>query len=153
MTLLKSRALENNPIWFDKTIQLPKLKELTPSTMGEHLGMEWVEIGPDFLSIKMPVDQRTHQPYGLLHGGASCALAETVGSIASHLVIDSNKFICVGLEINANHVRGVRDGFVTGKAMPVHLGTSTHVWDIRITDDAGRLVCISRLTVAILQKK
>lgn len=120
--------------------------------MGEHLGMEWVDIGPDFLSMKMPVDHRTHQPYGLLHGGASCALAETVGSVASYLVIDTEKFICVGLEINANHVRGVRSGFVTGTATALHLGSTTHVWDIKIKDDAGKLVCISRLTVAILQK-
>ncbi|RYY68984.1 MAG: hotdog fold thioesterase [Chitinophagaceae bacterium] len=153
MKPLKGTALENNTIWFDKNLALPELKNLTPSTMGEHLGMEWVAIGADFLSIKMPVDHRTHQPYGLLHGGASCALAETVGSIASHLVIDSEKFICVGLEINANHVRGVRSGFVTGRATPLHLGSSTHVWDIKITDDAGKLVCVSRLTVAILQKK
>lgn len=120
--------------------------------MGEHLGMEWVEIGPDFLSIRMPVDHRTHQPYGLLHGGASCALAETAGSVASHLVIDPEKFICVGLEINANHVRGVRSGYVTATATPLHLGNTTHVWDIKIKDDANKLVCISRLTVAILQK-
>ena len=129
------------------------MKSLTPSTMGEHLGMEWVDIGPDFLSMKMPVDHRTHQPYGLLHGGASCALAETVGSVASYLVIDNEKFICVGLEINANHVRGVRSGYVTAVATPLHLGSTTHVWDIKIKDDAGKLVCISRLTVAILQKK
>lgn len=145
--------MENNTIWFNKSLELPALKTLTPSTMGEHLGMEWVEIGPDFLSMKMPVDHRTHQPYGLLHGGASCALAETVGSVASHLVIDPQKFICVGLEINANHVRGVRSGYVTGTATPLHLGSSTHVWDIKIKDDAGKLVCVSRLTVAILQKK
>ena len=121
--------------------------------MGEHLAMEWVEIGPDFLKIKMPVDHRTHQPYGLLHGGASCALAETVGSVGSHLVINPEQFICVGLEINANHIRGVREGFVTATAVPLHLGASTHVWDIKIHDDAGKLVCVSRLTVAILQKK
>lgn len=145
--------MENNTIWFNKALELPALKTLTPSTMGEHLGMEWVEIGPDFLSMKMPVDHRTHQPYGLLHGGASCALAETVGSVASHLVIDPGKFICVGLEINANHVRAARSGYVTGTATPLHLGSSTHVWDIKIKDEAGKLVCISRLTVAILQKK
>lgn len=121
--------------------------------MAEHLGMEWAGLGPDSLSIKMPVDHRTHQPYGLLHGGASCALAETVGSIASWLVIDTEKFICVGLEINANHVRGIKSGYVTGTAMPLHLGSTTHVWDIKIKDDAGRLICISRLTVAILEKK
>lgn len=121
--------------------------------MGEYLGMEWVAIGPDFLSIRMPVDHRTHQPYGLLHGGASCALAETVGSVASYFVINPEKFICVGLEINANHVRAAREGFVTATAHPVHLGASTHVWDIRIKDEHEKLVCISRLTVAILKKK
>ncbi|MFT3981314.1 MAG: hotdog fold thioesterase [Ferruginibacter sp.] len=145
--------MENKTIWFNKELQLPELKMLAPGTMGEHLGMEWVEIGPDFLKMKMPVDHRTHQPYGLLHGGASCALAETIGSIASYLVIDSSKLICVGLEINANHVRGVRDGYVIATATPLHLGGTTHVWDIKINDDAGKLVCISRLTVAILQKK
>ncbi|RYD81855.1 MAG: hotdog fold thioesterase [Sphingobacteriales bacterium] len=145
-------ALENNIIWFDKALELPALKTIAPATMAEHLGMEWVELGPDFLSIKMPVDHRTHQPYGLLHGGASCALAETVGSIASYLVIDPEKWICVGLEINANHVRGIKTGYVTGTARPLHLGSSTHVWDIKINDEAGRLVCISRLTVAILNK-
>ena len=105
------------------------------------------------MQIKMPVDARTHQPYGLLHGGASCALAETVGSVASHYVIDSSKFMCVGLEINANHIRAVRSGYVTATAMPLHLGATTHVWDIKIVNDAQKLVCVSRLTVAVLKKK
>ncbi len=143
----------SNIIWYNKALSLPEVKSLTPNTMGEYLGMEWVAIGPDFLSIRMPVDHRTHQPYGLLHGGASCALAETVGSVASYFVINPEKFICVGLEINANHVRAAREGFVTATAHPVHLGASTHVWDIRIKDDHEKLVCISRLTVAILKKK
>lgn len=143
----------SNIIWYNKSLSLPEVKTLTPNTMGEYLGMEWVAIGPDFLSIRMPVDQRTHQPYGILHGGASCALAETVGSVASYFVINPEKFICVGLEINANHVRAAREGFVTATAHPVHLGASTHVWDIRIKDDHEKLVCISRLTVAILKKK
>lgn len=143
----------SNIIWYNKELSLPEVKSLTPNTMGEYLGMEWVAIGPDFLSIRMPVDHRTHQPYGLLHGGASCALAETVGSVASYFVINPEKFICVGLEINANHVRAAREGFVTATAHPVHLGASTHVWDIRIKDDHEKLVCISRLTVAILKKK
>jgi 1,4-dihydroxy-2-naphthoyl-CoA hydrolase len=120
--------------------------------MGEHLGMEWVEIGADFISIKMPVDHRTKQPYGLLHGGASCALAETAGSVASQLVVDPNKYICVGIEINANHVRSARQGYVTGIASVLHLGATTHVWDIKIYDEAKKLVCISRLTVAVLKK-
>ncbi len=145
--------MENNTIWFDKSLQLPPFTAISSATMAEHLGMEWVELGPDFLSIRMPVDHRTHQPYGLLHGGASCALAETVGSIASHMVIDAGKYNCVGLEINANHIRGITSGYVTGTATPIHLGRTTHVWDIKIKDDAGKLICISRLTVAILQKK
>ena len=153
MKLLNATVLENNIIWFKKDLQLRDLLELNSPTLGHHLGIEWVELGPDFLSMKMPVDHRTHQPYGLLHGGASCVLAETVGSLASHFVTDSEKFICVGLEINANHVRGVRSGWVTGTATAVHLGTSTHVWDIRIKDDLNKLVCISRLTVAILPRK
>ncbi len=145
--------MENKTIWFNKAVSLPDLKTLTPATLGEHLGMEWEEIGPDFLKMRMPVDSRTLQPYGLLHGGASCALAETVGSVASALVIDAEKFICVGLEINANHVRGERSGFVSATATPLHLGVTTHVWDIKIHNEAGKLVCVSRLTVAILKKK
>lgn len=100
----------------------------------------------------MPVDDRTKQPYGLLHGGASCALAETAGSLGSHLIIDPAEFICVGLEINANHIRGIREGFVTATAIPFHIGINTHVWDIRIKDSNGNLICISRLTVAVLKK-
>jgi 1,4-dihydroxy-2-naphthoyl-CoA hydrolase len=141
------------PIWFNKDLNLSMLHALNPHTMGAFLGMEWVELGPDFLKIRMPVDDRTRQPYGLLHGGASCALAETAGSVASHFVMDADKNICVGLEINANHLRSVREGYVTATASPVHLGATTHVWDIRIHDDHHRLICISRLTVAILKKK
>ncbi len=139
-------------IWYNKSIKLADLGAIEPGTMAEFLGMEWTEIGEDYVKIKMPVDQRTKQPYGLLHGGASCALAETVASVASQLVLDPNKFICVGLEINANHVRSARSGFVTGIAKPLHLGGATHVWDIRIYDDAEKLICISRLTLAILKK-
>lgn len=139
-------------IWFNPQLTLTQLDEFTPGTMAHHLGMEWVDIGNDYLRLRMPVDERTKQPYGLLHGGASCALAETVGSVASHLVIDPAKFICVGLEINANHIRSAREGFVTAKAIPLHLGSSTHIWDIKIHDDQDKLICVSRLTVAILQK-
>jgi 1,4-dihydroxy-2-naphthoyl-CoA hydrolase len=141
------------PIWFNKALQLSDLKSITPNTMGEFLGMQWVEIGPDFLKISMPVDHRTKQPYGLLHGGASCALAETAGSVASHFMIDPSKNICVGLEINANHLRSARGGLVIATASPLHIGATTHVWDIKIHDDAGKLICVSRLTVAILKKK
>lgn len=140
-------------IWFNKSIQAPELQPLGKNTIAEQIGIEFTEIGPDFLKGRMPVDHRTHQPYGLLHGGASCVLAETLGSVASALVIDQSKFICVGLEINANHIRSVREGFVTGTAIPIHIGATTHVWDIRIQDEKGKLVCISRLTVAILPKK
>ncbi|MFT3911584.1 MAG: hotdog fold thioesterase [Ferruginibacter sp.] len=142
-----------SPIWFNKNLQLSDLRSITPDTMGAYLGMEWVEIGPDYLKIKMPVDNRTKQPYGLLHGGASCALAETVGSVASHFMIDPSKNICVGLEINANHLRSARDGWVTATASPLHIGATTHVWDIKIHDDTQKLICVSRLTVAILKKK
>lgn len=139
-------------IWFNPQLTLTQLDEFTPGTMANHLGMEWVDIGIDYLSLRMPVDERTKQPYGLLHGGASCALAETVGSVASHFVIDTEKFICVGLDINANHVRSVRKGFVTATCTPLHIGASTHVWDIKIHDEREKLICISRLTVAILKK-
>jgi 1,4-dihydroxy-2-naphthoyl-CoA hydrolase len=139
-------------IWFNKSLKLSDLGAIEPGTMAEFLGMEWTELGDDYIKIKMPVDQRTKQPYGLLHGGASCALAETIGSVASQLILDPNKFICVGLEINANHIRSARNGFVTGTAKPLHLGGTTHVWDIKIYDDANQLICISRLTLAILKK-
>ena len=140
-------------IWFDKELSVEKLKPLGPNTMAAHVGIEWVEVGGNFIKAKMPVDQRTNQPYGLLHGGASCVLAETLGSVASAMVIDHSKFYCVGLEINANHVRGVREGYVTGVASPLHLGNTTHVWDIKIHDEKEKLVCVSRLTVAILTRK
>ena len=121
--------------------------------MGSHLGIEFVEVGDNFIKARMPVDERTKQPYGLLHGGASVALAETVGSVASAYVIDHEKFMCVGLEINANHLRGAKEGFVIGTATALHLGSTTHVWDIRIADEKGKLVCISRLTIAILKRR
>jgi 1,4-dihydroxy-2-naphthoyl-CoA hydrolase len=141
------------PIWFDKELSIEKLKPLGPGTMGEHLGIQWTEVGENYIKAKMPVDHRTIQPYGLLHGGASCALAETIGSVASAMVVDHSKFFCVGLEINANHIRSAREGFVTGVAMPLHLGSSTHVWDIKIFDEKEKLVCVSRLTVAILKRQ
>jgi len=139
-------------IWFYQNINLTDFAHLGKNTLGDQLGMEFTEIGEDYIKGTMPVDHRTKQPYGLLHGGASVALAETLGSIGSALVVDQTKFNCVGLEINANHLRSVRDGFVTGIARPIHLGASTHVWDIRITDQRDKLVCISRLTVAVIKK-
>ncbi len=138
-------------IWFKKDLSITDLAPLGKNTMGEHIGIEWKEVGADFLSATMPVDNRTRQPYGLLHGGASVALAETLGSVAAAMVVDKDKFYCVGLEINANHVRSARDGQVTGIAKPVHIGASTHVWEIKIYDEKGKLVCVSRITVAILK--
>ena len=140
-------------IWFNPAVTAKDLRPLGANTMGEHIGIEFTEIGDNYLKAKMPVDHRTQQPYGFLHGGASAALAETMGSIASALVIDQSLYNCVGLEINANHIRSVREGFVTGIAKPVHIGGQTHIWDIRITDESGAITCISRLTVAILQRK
>jgi len=139
-------------IWF-KENTLDYLNSLCDNTMGEQIGIVFTELSDDYIKATMPVDHRTHQPYGLLHGGASAALAETLGSVASALVIDQEKFICVGIEINANHVRGVKSGIVTGTCSPIHVGATTHVWDIRIHDERDKLVCISRLTVAILKKK
>jgi 1,4-dihydroxy-2-naphthoyl-CoA hydrolase len=121
--------------------------------MPEFLEFKWEEVGDDFLKLSMPVIAKTSQPYGFLHGGASCVLAETIGSVASALVIDREKFYCVGLEINANHLRSVSEGRVVAVSSPLHLGKSTHVWDIKIYDDNENLICISRLTVAILQIK
>ena len=140
-------------IWFNKEIRLEDILELGKGTMGEYIGIEWQEIGENYLKARMPVDHRTIQPYGLLHGGASAALAETVASVASSLVVDHSKYYCVGLEINANHIRSAREGFVTGTASPLHLGKTTHVWDIKIHDSQDKLVCASRLTVAILPRK
>lgn len=137
-------------IWFDKTITLEKIKDFGRESMAGFLGMEWTAIGDDFLQISMPVNERTKQPYGIMHGGASCALAETVGSVASALVIDLDKFYCVGMEINANHLRSVTHGLVTGKSTQLHLGKTTHVWDIKIYNESQNLVCVSRLTVAII---
>lgn len=137
------------PIWHSLNVSLDQLNDGRKNTMSEALGMEFTEIGPDYLRMIMPVNDLTRQPYGLLHGGASAALAETVGSVGSWLIIDTTKQICVGLDINANHVKGVKDGYVHAIARPLHIGSTTHVWDIRICDEHNKLVCISRLTVAI----
>jgi 1,4-dihydroxy-2-naphthoyl-CoA hydrolase len=118
----------------------------------EHLGIEYVEIGDDFLKARMPVDARTRQPAGLLHGGASAALAETLGSIAAGMCVDRETRTIVGLEINANHIRPVTDGWVTGVATPIHVGNTTQLWDIRICNEQEKLVCVSRLTVANIDK-
>ncbi len=129
------------------------VNELSRNTMGEQIGIEITEIGPDYLRGKIPVDKRTIQPFGILHGGASAALAETLGSIAGTLVLDPEREFCVGLEINANHIRSVRSGFVYGTARPIHIGGKTQVWEIRIEDERNSLVCISRLTLAVLPRR
>jgi 1,4-dihydroxy-2-naphthoyl-CoA hydrolase len=123
-----------------------------PGTLVEHLGIEFSEIGDDFIRGTMPVDGRTKQPYGLLHGGASVALAETLGSTGATMCVDTKEFQCVGQEINANHVRAARTGRVTGTARAVHLGGRTHVWTIDIVNNEGKLVCTSRLTIAIIRR-
>jgi 1,4-dihydroxy-2-naphthoyl-CoA hydrolase len=140
-------------IWFNPDVTTQKIQPLCENTLGGHLGIEFTEIGDNYLKARMPVDDRTRQPFGLLHGGASAALAETLGSVASALVIDQRQYDCVGLEINANHIRGVKDGFVFGTVLPLHIGGLTHVWEIRITDSQEKLVCVSRLTVAVLKKR
>ena len=139
-------------IWFDKTLTLSAIKDFGLDAMSGLLEMEWTDIGDDYLKLKMPVNERTKQAYGLLHGGASCALVETIGSIGSILVVDREKFACVGLEINANHIRSATSGFVTAVCKPLHLGKATHVWDIKIFDDLDKLVCASMLTVAVIDK-
>jgi len=140
-------------IWFKKDLTVEDIQPLGKNTMGEHLGMLFTEVGVDYLKATMPVDHRTKQPYGLLHGGASVALAETLGSVGAALVVDHEKMICVGQEINANHLRSVRSGLVTGVAKPIHIGASSQVWEIKIYDEREKLVCISRLTVAVLKRK
>jgi len=136
---------------FTTTITLDKIHSLGKNTIAQHLGIEFTEIGEDYIVARMPVDHRTHQPFGILHGGASVVLAETLGSIASFLCLkDPQKQHAVGLEINANHIRSVKEGFVYGKVTPIHVGRSTQIWDIKITNEENKLVCISRLTVAIV---
>jgi len=131
---------------------LEKLNNLCKNTLAEALGIEITEAGKEMLCGKMPVDHRTHQPMGILHGGASVALAETLGSIGAALQVDTSKQNCVGLEINANHLKAVRNGYVHGRATALHIGRKTQVWEIKINNDAGELVCISRLTIAVLDK-
>jgi 1,4-dihydroxy-2-naphthoyl-CoA hydrolase len=136
------------PIWFGE--QAAMIMQKPPMGIVARIGIELIEFGGDYLKGRMPVDDRTHQPFGLLHGGASVVLAETLASMASYATVDPAKKMCVGLEINANHLRGVTSGWVTGIARPIHLGRTTQVWDIRLTDDTGRPTCISRCTMAVI---
>jgi 1,4-dihydroxy-2-naphthoyl-CoA hydrolase len=137
-------------IWH-KPVDLDRLNATRDDSMVQHLGIEFTAAGDDYLEATMPVDQRTHQPMGILHGGASVSLAETVGSVAAQLVLDDAQHYCVGLDINANHLRAKRDGVVTARATPIHLGRSTQVWQIHLTDERGRMICVSRLTMAVLE--
>lgn len=141
-----------NMIWNKSSITVDTLNKLSQKTISEQLDIRFTEIGENYLKATMPVCHKTHQPHGVLHGGASATLAETIGSVASWLVVDREKHMCVGIEINCNHLRPKKDGIVTGIAEPLHLGATTHVWDIKIRDEKGKLVCVSRLTVAVLKK-
>ena len=134
----------------DDFLQL--MTERAHGTLGDTLGLELLEVTKERVRARMPVTKKVHQPFGLLHGGASVALAETVCSIGAWMNVDQATQAAVGLEINANHVRGVRDGAVIGTATPIHLGRTTQLWEIRIEDEAGRLVCISRCTMAVISR-
>lgn len=131
---------------------LERLKATGAKNLGETLGMKFLELTPERVSATMPVDERTRQPYGILHGGASVALAETVASVAGALNVDLDRFNVVGVEINANHIRAKRDGIVTGTATPIHIGRSTQVWSIHIVDEEQRTICMSRCTLAVVPK-
>jgi 1,4-dihydroxy-2-naphthoyl-CoA hydrolase len=130
-----------------------QLMERSRNTLAAHLGIRVTEIGPDYLRATMPVNSHTHQPMGILHGGASVALAETVGSLAANLCVDTEKSVCVGQEINANHVRSVASGLVTATARPYHVGGRSQVWGIEIRDEQDRLICVSRITMAVVERK
>lgn len=138
---------------FPPEVTVDTLNKLSARTMVEYIGIEFTEVGTNFIRARMPVDHRTQQPYGLLHGGASVVLAETLGSVAAHCSVLKEDKYCVGLEINANHIRSVKSGFVTGTTRPIHIGKRTQVWEIQITNEQEELVCISRITLAVLDKK
>jgi 1,4-dihydroxy-2-naphthoyl-CoA hydrolase len=135
---------------FRQPVDLDAINAHARNSLVGHLGIVLTEAGEDWLRGTMPVDARTHQPFGILHGGASVALAETLGSMAGNLTVDTTREMVVGLEINANHVRAVREGTVTGTARALHVGRSTQVWEIRIENEAGKLVCVSRITLAVV---
>lgn len=138
-------------IWH-QDITVTMANERAKNSMSEYLGIIFTEVGDDFLKARMPVDNRTKQPVGIMHGGASCVLAETVGSTAANYCVDQKEFYCVGLDINTNHIRSMREGFVTGTAKAFHLGRTTQVWGIEVKDEAGKLVSINRLTLAVLRR-
>jgi 1,4-dihydroxy-2-naphthoyl-CoA hydrolase len=138
-------------IWRTQT-SVEQIREFSRETLADTIGIRVTEIGPDFLRATMPVNPRVHQPMGVLHGGASVALAETVGSVAATLCVDQEKYVCLGQEINANHLRPISSGIVTATARPFHIGRRSHVWSIEIRDEEERLVCVSRLTMAVVDR-
>jgi len=138
---------------FNPGVTVESLNKLSTNTMVSHLGIEFIRIGDNFIEARMPVDNRTQQPMGLLHGGASVTLAETLGSVAATYCVDQETKYCVGLEINANHIKSIKAGYVLGKAAPIHIGKRTQVWEIRITNEAGELICVSRITMAVIDKR
>jgi len=146
-------AQSKSPSFVSKGVTVDDLNQLSKNNMVEHLGIVFTEVGEDYISATLPVDKRTHQPYGLLHGGASVALAETLGSMAAALCVDRTRQYCVGLEINANHVKSAREGIVTGTTRPIHIGKRTQVWEIKIVNPQNELISISRITMAVIDKK
>lgn len=140
-------------IWKIENLTIENINAQSKNTMMEHLGIEVIEIGEDFVKAKMPVDHRTHQPMGLLHGGAHVVLAESLGSMSANFCLDITKEYALGLDINSNHIRSVREGFVFGVAKPIHIGSKTQVWEIKVHDEAGNLLNISRLTMMVLKHK
>lgn len=140
-------------IWKVNNISVEAVQQQSKGTIAEQIGIEWLEIGEDFVKAKIPVDHRTIQPMGLLHGGASVVLAESLGSMAANLCLDITKEYAVGLDINSNHLKSVRSGFVIGIAKPIHIGYQTQVWEIKIFDEKDNLVNISRLTMMVLRHK
>jgi len=146
-------AQSKSPSFISAGVTVDDLNKMSKNNMAEHLGILFTEVGEDFISATLPVDNRTHQPFGLLHGGASVVLAETLGSVAAFLCVDREKQYCVGLEINANHIKSAREGIVTGTTRPIHIGKKTQVWEIKIVNPQNELVSISRITIAVIDKK
>lgn len=139
-------------MWFKPYTPADLKSIITHDSIVDHIGIEFTEIAADHIKARMPVDRRTHQIHGILHGGATCVLAETVGSVASLMCIDPDKFYAVGSVVNCNHLRPAKSGYVTATCRPVHLGKSKHVWDIQIHGDDGKLVAKSELTCAVTAK-
>ena len=139
-------------IWFNPSLSVDDLNRRGAGTMSDFLGIQFIEVGEDRISATMPASEKTRQPVGIIHGGANVVLAETLASTAANAVVDFNQSYCVGLEINANHIRSVKDGIVTATTYPIHLGRTTQIWQIDIRNEEGKLTCVSRMTAAVLSK-